>query len=160
MYEKYLIKIMLEIKGKCNSALVRTFWIFWCLVQKKTLLPLLDMLALLGSFWVFCAVLLSLHFRVLDVPWCCFPWWCCVPQLLLLTNDILKKNPKLDQFPGFFPLHHDTGVSSYLFMSAHLSAWYLLCFPFLVLFSVKILVVVLVRLIGKSTQEPWMSLSR
>lgn len=164
MYGKYVIKIMLEIKGKCNSTLVHTFWIFWCWIWKKTLLPLSDVLALLGSFWVF-SVLCCSHFT--SGSWMSYSaafhdiavFYSCYHSQMTSWKKILSLANSLQLF-FFFP---PTLRYSCLLIPFYICSYKCLIpslFLFFSTFSVKILVGVLVRLIEKSTHEPWMSLSR
>lgn len=71
---KKLIKIMLEIEGQCNSTLVLYLLNISVLSVKEESAASVGLAGPARKFLsIFCAVLLLLHFRTLDVLLCCFP---------------------------------------------------------------------------------------
>lgn len=131
-----LIKIQLGIKGKCYSTLVCTLcWHIFALSLKE------DCPASVGCagpvrrlFSMFCAVLVSLR-----APGCAAFHNTAVfsshyhSQMVSPWQKILGLTSSFQLFFSLSPLHQDTTTFPF-FVSAHLSACYLLCISFLAFF--------------------------
>lgn len=129
-------KLSWKSKGNVIPHLFCTFWIFQCWVWKKTLLPLLDLLALLRNFWVF-SVLCYSHFTWGSWMPCyaalhdtaAFPWFSCYQSQI---SPWTKTSVQLSADPSAILLisHWHTDVLSSFFTFALSGAWYLLFFIF------------------------------
>lgn len=155
------MKTILEIKGKCNSTLVLYLLNISVLSVKENSAASVGLVGPVKKFLsIFCAVLLSLHLRIMNALLCCFTWYCCISliQLLPVTNISLDKNfgPAFSRpfsYTSYLPLAYGCLVIL-LYICSFRCLVPSLFFSLLALFNAKVLVFsTKYRYFGKACQK-------